>query len=88
MDPQLLIEHFPLNLNKQVISESLKGGRLTLEGVIQRADAKNQNGRVYPKQILEREIQKYIDGPVAERRAIELNSEANLNFNSLLLLIS
>ena len=43
---------------------------LVVKGVIQRAEAKNQNGRVYPKEILEREINKYIDGPVRERRAL------------------
>lgn len=70
MGPQLLIEHFTLKVDKHLISESKRiGGKLILEGVIQRADAKNQNGRVYPRQILEREIQKYIDGPVAEKRA-------------------
>jgi hypothetical protein len=31
-----------------------------VEGVIQRADAKNQNGRVYPKTILEREVENLI----------------------------
>ena len=68
---QLLIEHFPLEINKQKLSESISsnGGKLVLEGVIQRADAKNQNGRVYPKAILEREIERYIQGPVAENRS-------------------
>jgi hypothetical protein len=70
MGPQLLIEHFNLKVDQQLLSESRKlGGKFILEGIIQRADAKNQNGRIYPKQILEREIQKYIDGPVNEKRA-------------------
>ena len=30
-----------------------------MQGVLQRAGAKNQNGRVYPKRILERECLKY-----------------------------
>ena len=68
---QLLIEHFPLQITKQTIveSSSRNGGKLILEGIIQRANAKNQNGRVYPKEILLREIQKYSEGPVAEKRA-------------------
>lgn len=68
---QLLIEHFPLQINKQFLIESAarNGGRMILEGVIQRANAKNQNGRIYPREILEREIQKYIEGPVNENRA-------------------
>ena len=43
---------------------------LVVTGVIQRAEAKNQNGRIYPKEILEREIENYINGPVKERRAL------------------
>ncbi len=67
---QLLIEHFTLKVDEKLINESRKlDGKLILEGIIQRADAKNQNGRVYPRHILEREIQKYIEGPVNERRA-------------------
>ena len=31
------------------------GGRTLVKGVLQRAGAENQNGRVYPKPILERE---------------------------------
>lgn len=70
MSQQLLIEHYSLKVDQKVLNESRKlGGKLILEGIIQRADAKNQNGRIYPKNILEREIQKYIDGPVNERRA-------------------
>jgi hypothetical protein len=67
---QLLVEHFTLKVDPKLITESKRlGNKLILEGVIQRANAKNQNGRVYPKNILIREIQNYIDGPVKERRA-------------------
>jgi hypothetical protein len=43
---------------------------LMVQGVLQRANAKNQNGRVYPKDILEREVKKYDDNFVKERRAL------------------
>lgn len=43
---------------------------LVVQGVLQRANAKNQNGRVYPKDILEREVKKYDDNFVKERRAL------------------
>ena len=68
---QLLIEYFPLKLDPKSINESIKhnSGDLILEGIIQRADAKNQNGRIYPKNILEREIENYKNGPVVENRA-------------------
>lgn len=67
---QLLIEHYSLKIDKKTINEGInRNGKFLLEGTIQRADAKNQNGRIYPKSILEREIQRYIEGPVAEKRA-------------------
>jgi hypothetical protein len=43
---------------------------VVVQGVLQRANAKNQNGRVYPKDILEREVQKYDQNFVKERRAL------------------
>jgi len=68
---KLLIEHFPLQINKQSLNEAVRtGGKVILEGIIQRADAKNQNGRIYPREILEREIEKYIEGPVSQNRAM------------------
>ena len=67
----LLTEYRPFQVNQQLVEQSIKENRsLVVKGVIQRAEAKNQNGRIYPKEILEREIQKYIAGPVKERRAL------------------
>ena len=44
-------------------------GRVLVNGVLQRAGAENQNGRVYPKDILERECKKY-EQLIKERRAL------------------
>ena len=67
----LLTEYRTFKVDKRLVEASIKENRsLVVKGVIQRAEAKNQNGRVYPKEILEREIQKYITGPVRERRAL------------------
>ena len=67
----LLTEYRTFKVDKRLVEASIKENRsLVVKGVIQRAEAKNQNGRVYPKEILEREIQKYIEGPVRERRAL------------------
>ena len=67
----LLTEYIPFEVNRQLAEATLKENRpLTVKGVIQRAEAKNQNGRIYPKEILEREIKKYINGPVREKRAL------------------
>jgi hypothetical protein len=67
----LLTEYRPFNTNQQLAEEAIKKNKtLIVSGVIQRAEAKNQNERVYPKDILEREIQNYIDGPIKDRRAM------------------
>jgi len=52
--------------DKRMIREN---GAMFLTGVMQRADAQNGNGRVYPKGILEREIENY-KKIVKERRAL------------------
>jgi len=55
---QLLVDVTPF---KATITESrTKPGVFEVEGVMQRAGAKNQNGRVYEKAILERECNKYL----------------------------
>ena len=67
----LLQEYRPFKVNKQLVERSIKEKKpLIVSGVLQRAEAKNQNGRVYPKEILDREIQNYIDGPIADNRAM------------------
>ena len=67
----LLTEYRPFKVNKKLVEQSIKENKpLVVSGIIQRAEAKNQNGRVYPKEVLMREIQNYIDGPVKEKRAL------------------
>lgn len=56
---QLLVDVTPF---RPTIKESKnKPGVFEVEGVMQRASAENQNGRVYKKEILEREAKKYTD---------------------------
>lgn len=56
---QLLVDITPF---KPIIRESKeRPGVFEVEGVMQRAKAQNQNGRVYKKEILERECKKYIN---------------------------
>ena len=55
---QLLVVVTPV---KPIIRESKeRPGVFEVEGVMQRAEAKNQNGRVYDKDILIREVNRYI----------------------------
>ena len=61
----LLIE---TNLFEGKVNED-SSGRTMVKGILQRASAENQNGRVYPRNILEREINKY-QTLIKERRAL------------------
>ncbi len=68
----LLIDVLPFEfkIKKASLTESLSDGKLLVTGTLQRAEAKNQNGRIYPKEILEREATKYMDNFVKQRRAM------------------
>ena len=67
----LLTEYRTFKVDKRLVEASIKENKsLVVKGVIQRAEAKNQNGRIYPREILEREIKKYAEGPIKERRAL------------------
>jgi len=50
-----------LKITPQMIVESERSndGRVIVQGVLQRADAQNQNQRIYPKRLLEREIKSF-----------------------------
>lgn len=58
---KLLTEWTPLSYTAEMIQESIdrNGGRIVLRGVLQKADTLNQNGRIYPRAILEREVLNY-----------------------------
>ena len=86
MNKKLLVDVRPFEISRQKIDESIKenDGRLIVKGVLQRAEAKNQNGRVYPREVLMTEVSKYLENQVSERRALgELDhpdsSVVNLN---------
>jgi hypothetical protein len=67
----LLTEYRPFQVNKQLVEQSIKENKsLIVSGVLQRADSRNQNGRVYPEGILKREVENYMKGPIAENRAM------------------
>ena len=72
MTKQVLIEYMAFKPLPQSLHEAKlnPNKNLVVEGIVQRADAKNENGRVYPKDILHREVEKYIAGPIAQNRAL------------------
>jgi len=86
MDKQLLVDYTVFEVSPQAINESLtqNNGKLIVKGVLQRAESKNQNGRIYPKETLMREASNYAGTFIKERRALgELDhpdsSVVNLN---------
>ena len=86
MNKKLLVDVRPFEISRDKIDESIKenDGRLIVKGVLQRAESKNQNGRVYPREVLMTEVSKYLENQVSERRALgELDhpdsSVVNLN---------
>ena len=72
MSKQLLVDVRPFNVSTDKINESISenNGKLIVKGVLQRAESKNQNGRVYPREVLLKEVAKYLENQVTERRAL------------------
>ncbi len=69
---QVIVDYIPFNVTPTQINEAMKenNGKLIVKGVLQRAEAKNQNGRVYPREILVRESKKYDENFVKQNRAL------------------
>ena len=69
---QVIVDYIPFQITPQQINEAMKenNGKLVVKGVLQRAEAKNQNGRVYPRNILVRESKKYDENFVKQNRAL------------------
>jgi len=71
-----LITEFNENETLQCIVEKKENGdkNYVIEGVFAQADKKNRNGRIYPKQIMEPAVDKYVTEQVSKKRAVgELN---------------
>ena len=57
---RLITEWVNFEYDPKVIKEQRQPGQpLIMKGILQKAETLNQNGRVYPKSILEREIRNY-----------------------------
>ena len=72
MAKNLLIDYTPFEITPQMIreSEERNNGKVIVQGTLQRAGSKNQNGRIYPKDILIREVKRYNDNQIKESRAL------------------
>ena len=71
MNKILLIDHTPFNVAKLTLTEAkVAGGRMRVKGKLQEAEQKNGNGRVYPMEILRKQVEIYIKGPIASNTAM------------------
>ena len=62
--------------NVECIVEKKENGEKNycIEGVFAQADTKNRNGRIYPRDVMEQAVAKYVDEQVSKDRAVgELN---------------
>ena len=65
---KLITEHYD---NLEYITEEKDGSKNTfIEGVFMQAEAKNRNGRIYPKETLFNAVEKYIAEQVKPGRAV------------------
>jgi hypothetical protein len=60
-EKKLLTEWAAWSYSPELIKESREknGGKIIMKGILQKAETLNQNGRVYPLSILEREVRNY-----------------------------
>ncbi len=69
----ILTEWFEISSDTELLREQdladVQGGKNIMVGIMQKCDAENGNGRVYPRSVLEREVKNY-QKLVKERRAL------------------
>jgi hypothetical protein len=67
---KLITEVF--NEDCEVLTEATEGGKKNyfIEGVFMQGDIKNRNGRIYPSQILEKEMNRYNNDFIQTKRAL------------------
>lgn len=60
-EKKLLTEWLKFDYTPEMIKEAreVNGGKIIMKGILQKADTLNQNGRVYPLEILQREVRNY-----------------------------
>ena len=70
-----LITEYTTNDVSCIVEKKEDGSKnFVIEGVFAQAEQKNRNGRVYPKAIMEKAVNKYVKEQVSQKRAVgELN---------------
>ncbi len=69
---KLLVECITFEIDQKILNEAIHNSNqpFRVSGILQRKGKKNQNGRIYPDEILMREADKYASTFIAERRAM------------------
>jgi hypothetical protein len=72
VNKHLLIEHSIFTPTRRVLSESTSNGagNMLVSGLVQACDKPNANKRIYPYETLKLQVDTYIEGPIAENRAL------------------
>ena len=72
MSKQLLIEHLTFEPSAQALTEARfnPGKKFLVSGKVQAANKPNANKRFYDYDTLHRQVALYMEGPVAEKRAL------------------
>lgn len=80
-DKKLLMECMIFNADPNLLKESTvhSDKPFKVQGILQRKGKRNQNGRIYPDDILIREADKYAKTYIADRRAIGELDHPNSN---------
>lgn len=74
-DLRLLNSYEVFEYTPEIIKESMEknGGKILMKGVLQKADTLNQNGRIYPLAVLDREVRNYQKFIIENRALGELD---------------
>ena len=71
MSKTLLIEYATFTPTKRLNEGAVsKTGNMVVSGLVQACDKPNANRRIYPYPILFEQVSKYMEGPIAENRAL------------------
>jgi len=72
---RLLETYDTFDYTPAMIKESMEknGGKILMKGILQKADTLNQNGRIYPLSVLEREVRNYQKFIIENRAVGELD---------------
>lgn len=73
-DLRLLNSYSIFEYTPEMIKESIeKTGKILMKGILQKADTLNQNGRIYPHAVLDREVRNYQKFIIENRALGELD---------------